>query len=38
MKRERNVVYKIVDRIGFYDIVAKFIDGIEVKRFKQFAR
>lgn len=36
--RTNTVVYKIVDRAGFYDIVVKFVNGIEVKRFKQLAR
>ncbi len=30
------VVYKIVDRTSYYDIIAKIVNGIEVKRFKQF--
>lgn len=32
-----NVIYRIVDRIGYYDIIAKVVDGIEVKRFKKLA-
>jgi hypothetical protein len=30
-----NVEYKIVDKIGFYDVVVKYVNGIEAKRFKQ---
>jgi hypothetical protein len=29
-----NVEYKIVEKIGFYDIVVKYVNGIESKRFK----
>lgn len=29
-----NVEYKIVEKIGFYDIVVKYVNGIEAKRFK----
>ncbi len=32
------VIYRIVDRQGFYDVIAKIVNGIEVKRFKQLAR
>jgi hypothetical protein len=30
-----NVKYVIVDKVGFYDIIAKIVDGREIKRFKQ---
>ena len=29
-----NVEYVIVDKVGFHDIVVKYVDGKEVKRFK----
>lgn len=29
-----NVEYRIIEKVGFHDIVAKYVGGKEVKRFK----